>query len=632
MYKKITVRTRFLAGLIALVLILSQTANSQAADPVGTITTIAGTGNRGSTGDGGPATLAQLGSPFGMAVDTLGNIYIADHDNRVIRKVDPNGIITTVAGTGGAGFAGDGGPATAALLDAPNDVAVDVYGNLYIADLQNRRIRKVNLSGIITTIAGNGSNQSSGDGGPATAAGLNFPHGISVDPAGNLYIASPYDARIRKVDTNGIISTVAGTGNSGYAGDGGPAVAAQLRHPVDVDVTSNGTIYIADAENHRIRKVDTNGIITTIAGTGNNGYTGDNGPALNAQLNLPHGVTVDSSNNIYVGDRLNNRVRKIDANGIITTIAGTGAAGYSGDGGPATQAQLEQPFHLAVAPNGSLYISDWPNHRVRRVVLTPPSICNSVTQIPTAECNALLSLFSATNGSGWTNKSNWLQTNTPCSWFGVTCANGRVLRLDLPNNKLSGTLPPTVDAFSFIQYFDVSRNSITGSIPAQLGNLSKLLYLHIAYNQFTGTIPATLGNLRTVVFFYLHNNQLTGTIPAELSGLIMAKAVIFTNNQLSGTIPPSLGNLPQLQRLHLTNNQFSGAIPAELSNATKLQELYLNSNQFTGALPVALANLSNMIGLRFQNTNLCVPPDAAFQTWLSAIPDVQSTGVVCGSL
>ena len=207
MYKKITVRTRFLAGLIALVLILSQTANSQAADPVGTITTIAGTGNRGSTGDGGPATLAQLGSPFGMAVDTLGNIYIADHDNRVIRKVDPNGIITTVAGTGGAGFAGDGGPATAALLDAPNDVAVDVYGNLYIADLQNRRIRKVNLSGIITTIAGNGSNQSSGDGGPATAAGLNFPHGISVDPAGNLYIASPYDARIRKVDTNGIIST-----------------------------------------------------------------------------------------------------------------------------------------------------------------------------------------------------------------------------------------------------------------------------------------------------------------------------------------------------------------------------------------------------------------------------------------
>jgi len=632
MHTKSTFPIRLLAGMLAVVLILTQTTNTEAADPVGTITTIAGTGSSGATGDGGPASLAQLGSPLGMAVDALGNIYIADADNHVVRKIAINGIITTVAGTGGRGFAGDSGPATAALLDAPNDVAVDANGNLYIADLRNQRIRKVEVNGIITTIAGTGSEQASGDGGPATAAGINFPHGIAIDAMGNLYIASPYDARIRKVDTNGIITTVAGTGNSGYAGDGGPAVAAQLRHPVDVDVASNGTIYIADAENHRIRKVDVNGIITTIAGMGNSGYSGDNGPALNAQLNLPHGITVDSSNNLYIGDRLNHRIRKIDTNGIITTIAGTGAAGYSGDGGPATQAQLAQPFHLAVDTMGNLYIADWPNHRVRRVVLPPPSICTSVTQIPGAECNALQDLFAATNGSNWTNKNNWLQTNTPCTWFGVTCANGRVLRLDLPNNKLSGTLPPTVDAFAFIQYFDVSRNSIIGAIPPQLGNLSKLLYLHLAYNQFTGTIPATLGNLRTVVFFYLHNNQLTGTIPAELSGLIMAKAVIFTNNQLSGTIPPSLGNLPQLQRLHLTNNQFSGAIPAELSNATKLQELYLNSNQFTGALPLALTNLSNMIGLRFQNTNLCVPPDAAFQTWLSAIPDVQSTGVVCGSL
>ena len=509
MYKKMIVYRGALVGLLALVLLLLATINSQAADPLGTINTFAGTGNRGYSGDGGLATLAQLGTPAGVAADALGNVYIVDADNHVVRKVDSNGIITTVAGTGGKNFSGDGGPATAALLNAPNDVAVDGYGNLYIADLGNHRIRKVNQSGLITTIAGNGSDQFSGDGGPAIAAGLNFPHGIAVDTAGNLYIASPYNARVRKVDTNGIITTVAGTGNDGYAGDGGPAIAAQLRHPVDVDVASNGNLYIADAENHRIRKVDPSGMITTIAGTGNSGYAGDGGPALNAQINLPHGITVDSSNNVYIGDRLNHRVRKIDANGIITTLAGTGAEGYAGDGGPASQAQLAHPLHLGVDTNGNLYITDSRNHRVRRVVVatTPPGPCASVTQIPAAECTALLDLFTATNGNNWTNKANWLQTNTPCSWFGVTCANGRVQRLDLPNNKLSGTLPPTLDAFSSIQYFDVSRNSIGGAIPSQLGNLPKLLYMHLAYNQFTGAIPATVGNLRTVVFFYLHNNR-----------------------------------------------------------------------------------------------------------------------------
>jgi len=629
MYTKITGRTWLLVGVVVFVLNLFQTVTTQAVDPVGTITTIAGTGNRGSSGDGGPATLAQIGSPFGIAVDPVGNIYIADADNHVIRKIDANGIITTFAGTGGRGFSGDGGPATAALLDAPNDVTVDTLGNVYIADTRNHRVRKVDVNGMITTVAGTGSAQSSGDNGPALVAGLNFPHGIAVSPSGNLYIASPYDARIRKVDANGMITTIAGTGVTGYTGDGGPAIAAQLSHPVDVDVTGSGVIYLADAANNRIRKIDANGVITTIAGTGNNGYAGDGGQAIAAQLNQPHGVTVDSNSNVYIGDRSNHRIRKVDGNGIITTVAGTGTAGYAGDGGPATQAQLAQPFHLAVDTNGNLYISDWPNHRVRRVLLTPPSLCNSVTQLPAAECEALIAIFASTNGNAWTNKSNWLQTNTPCSWFGVTCANGRVLRLDLPNNKLSGPLPSTVDAFLMIQYFDVSRNSLTGTIPPQLGNLPKLLYLHLAYNQLSGSIPPTLGNLGTVVFFYLHNNQLTGTLPAELSGLVMAKALTFTNNQLSGTIPATLGNLPQLQRLHLTSNQFSGAIPPELSNAVKLQELYLNSNQFSGPLPLSLTNLSMMTGLRFQNTALCEPPDAAFQAWRSTIPDVQSTGVLC---
>lgn len=627
MNTKATTCSRWLTALALLFLLFGYSSPSFAADPVGTIQTVAGNGTPGVAGDGGPATAAQLGTPFGIAVDAAGNIYIADADNHCIRKVAINGIIATVAGSCIAGYSGDGGPATSARFYAPNDVAIDANGNLYISDTLNHVIRKVALNGIITTFAGSGVAGDLGDGGLATAARLNYPHGIAVDAVGNLYIADLNNNRIRKVDSAGIITTVAGTGNAGFSGDGGPATSAQLRHAVDVNVDVAGNLYIADAENHRIRKVNTSGIITTIAGNGNSGYSGDGGLAVNAQLNLPHGVAVDIHNNVYVSDRLNHRVRKIDASGLIITMAGTGAAGYSGDGGLATQAQLNQPFHLAIDSSGKLYFSQWPEHRVRRVILW--TFCSNATGIPLAECEALVHIFEQTNGANWTNKTNWLQTTTPCSWFGVTCANGRVTRLDLPHNQLSGSLPTTVDALAAIQYFDVSRNAIGGAIPPQLGNLPKLLYLHLAYNQFTGPIPTTLGNLRTVVFFYLHNNLLTGSIPPELGGLVMVKTLTFTNNQLSGSLPATLGSLPQLQRLHLTNNQLTGTIPPELGNAVKLQELYLNVNQFSGPLPASLINLTQMTGLRFQTTSLCEPADAGFQSWKATITDVQSTGVIC---
>ena len=630
MYTKTIVRIGLLMAVCTLAFLLFPTIESHAADPVGTINTFVGTGTSGNAGDGGPATLAQLGTPSGVAADAFGNIYIVDLDNHALRKVDHlTGIITRVVGsaTGHKGFSGDGGPATAALLDAPNDVTVDANGNLYISDQRNHRVRKVDVNGIITTVAGSGSGSHSGDGGPALSAGLPLPHGLDVDAAGNLYITTPYDARVRKVDVNGVITTFAGTGSSNYSGDGGPATAAGLG-PVDVDADANGNIYIADITNNRIRKVDGNGIITTIAGTGQEGSSGDGGPAINAQLNRPEGVTVDSNGTVYIGDRKNYRVRKVDTNGIITAVAGTGNPGYTGDGGPAVQAEMRDVMHLVVDPNGNLYITDYKNHRIRSVVL---GICTNVTQIPQPECEALVDIFEATNGSAWTNNSNWLQTTTPCSWFGVTCANGRVLRLDLPNNQLSGALPQSAGAFSTMHYFDVSRNSIGGNIPAELGDLSSLLYLHLAYNQFTGGIPADLGNLNTVVFFYLHSNQLAGAVPPELSGLSMVKALILTNNNLSGAIPASLGSLPELQRLHLTNNSFSGAVPLEIGSAAKLKELYLNGNQLVGALPLTLTNLASMTGLWFQNTNLCEPTDSTFQSWLAAISNVQSTGVLCGS-
>jgi hypothetical protein len=256
-------------------------------------------------------------------------------------------IIDTVAGNGSWGYSGDGGPATEAMLSYPRGVAVDASGNIYIADLYNHRIRKVDTSGIITTVAGNGDEGYSGDGGPATEAMLDFPFGVAVDASGNIYIGDTHNYRIRKVDTSGIITTVAGNGAWGYSGDGGPATEAMLDFPCDVAVDASGNLYIGDVYNQRIRKVDTSGIINTVAGNGSWGYSGDGGPATEAQLHGPFGVTVDASGNLYIADYDNQRIRKVDTSGIITTVAGNGSRGYSGDGGPATDAMLNHPRDIS---------------------------------------------------------------------------------------------------------------------------------------------------------------------------------------------------------------------------------------------------------------------------------------------
>ncbi len=328
------------------------------------IETVAGPGN--FRGDGGAATEAWLRSPESVAVDAAGNLYIADRVNRRVRKVDAAGVITTVAGTGVGGFGGDGGPAVAAQLYNPSGVAVDAAGNLYIADRTNHRVRKVDAAGIITTVAGTGVADFSGDGGPAVAAQLYNPSGVAVDAAGNLYIADTLNDAIRKVDAAGVISTVAGTGY-GYSGDGGPAIAARLYDPIDVAVDAAGNLYIADRLNRRVRKVDAAGIITTVAGTGVGGYSGDGGPAVAARLSLFSSVAVDAAGNLYIVDTNNRRIRKVDAAGVITTVAGSGGVGYGGDGGPATAARLNDPVDVAVDAAGNLYIADRLNHRVRKV-------------------------------------------------------------------------------------------------------------------------------------------------------------------------------------------------------------------------------------------------------------------------
>ena len=456
----------------------------------GSLSVFAGTGFAGFGGDGDAAAAAQLNTPTGVAVTADdATVYIADRANNRIRKVDvATRIITTVAGTGSAGFSGDGGSAAAAVLNLPIDVAVDGDGNVYIADLNNHRIRKVTVTtGVIDTIAGSGPFGSglggyAGDNGPATEARLNNPVGVAVDGDGNVYIGDWSNHRVRKVGVSmdpPTISTIAGTGTTGFSGDDGQATAAQLANPYGVAVADDGTVYIVDSTNQRVRKVDTSGVITTVAGgpstsfniylddipatdarlvnprdvaldsSGNfyiavqgqnnqggirkvdtsgvittvaggytRGFSGDGGPAKAARLNGATGVAVDSSGNVYIADHTNNRIRKVDTSGIITTfastgissprglavdsadnvyvaqnhrilkidgstdpptittVAGTGSSGFSGDGGAATAAQLDEPFGVAVDSDGNIYIADAGNHRVRKVDVSadPPTI------------------------------------------------------------------------------------------------------------------------------------------------------------------------------------------------------------------------------------------------------------------
>ena len=334
--------------------------------PNGTITSVAGNGKLGYGGDGGPAGGGQLAFPYGVATGTAGNLYIADTWNSRIRKVDTGGTLSTYAGNGTAWW-GDGGPATSALLYSPWGVAVDGGGNVYIGDSLNNRVRKVSTDGVISTVAGTGAARYSGDGGPATEASLNAPDGVAVDAEDNLLIADSDNSLVRKVTPGGIISTAAGSGVWGDAGDLGPATAAQLMVPVGVTTDTAGNFYVAESWGNRIRKVTADGMIDTIAGNGSYGYSGDGGPATAAELQFPSGVAVDGTGNVYIADTYNYRVRKVATDGTITTVAGTGVGGFSGDGGPATAAQLLGPYDVAVDAAGNLYIADSQFGPVRQV-------------------------------------------------------------------------------------------------------------------------------------------------------------------------------------------------------------------------------------------------------------------------
>ncbi len=337
---------------------------------VNIITTIAGKDTFGYSGDGGPATNAKLKAPYGICSDKSGNIYVADAFNNRIRYINiTTAIITTIAGKGTPGYSGDGGLAIDAEFTVPQAVAIDANGNLYVCDGANHRIRKIVVSsGIISTIAGTGFPGNSGDGGLATNAELNQPGGVFVDNHENIYFADWGNNKVRRISqATGVITTIVGTGVGAHSGDGGLATAAQVYRPVDVSEDTSGNILVAEQYSHVIRRINSSGIITTIAGNGVAGYSGDDGPAINASLSKPTGLFVDKNNNIYVAEYNNGTIRKIDAvTGIITTVAGTGVTGFSGDGGPATNAKLFCS-DVFVDNNGNLIIADYENNRIRKV-------------------------------------------------------------------------------------------------------------------------------------------------------------------------------------------------------------------------------------------------------------------------
>ena len=345
----------------------------------GIINTVAGDGSQGFSGDSGAATSAELSNPNGLAVDSSGNIYIADTANSRVRKVTAlTGDISTVAGNGTAGYTGDGYAATSAELLSVISVAVDGSGNIYIVDEDDSVIRKVTAStGIISTIAGGGSSpfclastNSVGDGCGATSASLGDPAGVVLDGSGNLYIADAANSRVRMVSAStGVISTVAGNGIAGYSGDGGAATSAKLNNPNGLALDSSGNLYIADIESSVVREVlASTGVISTVAGNGILGYSGDGGAATSAKLQYPTAVAVDSSGNIYIADSWNDRIREVSAStGDIATVAGDGSYGYSGDGGAATSATLSRASGVSLDSSGNIYIGDTGNNVVRAV-------------------------------------------------------------------------------------------------------------------------------------------------------------------------------------------------------------------------------------------------------------------------
>jgi sugar lactone lactonase YvrE len=491
------------------------------------------------------ATTVPVLLPSAVAFDPQGNLYVAEQANHTIRKVDNASNITTIAGTGIQGFSGDGGSATSAELDSPQGLAVDAASHLYISDTHNHRIRRVDLTtGIITTIAGS-TPGFSGDNGPATSARLNHPTALAVDSDAALYVADTQNHRIRKISSAGIISTVAGTGTQGFSGDGGPATAATLDSPIGLAIDVSRNLYIADTHNHRIRRIDsTNGTITTISGTGILGFTGDASKASVATLALPHGITVDAAGNLYIADTANHRIRRIDATtGIISTLAGDGIQGFSGDAGPAAQAALNSPRSATLSQSNLLVLADTNNQRVRQ--LSSDSTIRTIAGLGTTVPGAL-----KLTGSAVTAYGSGLLTATLATSAG---AQGSITFLDTQASGTSAigtaTLSSNTAALD-LSTLNAGVHIITGTYSGDQSHASaqsSALSISITPLQLTASvIPATLLYGQTIPPL---TGTLTGVLPRDSANVSAAFTTTAALVSPAGSYPitatlsgPAAGN------------------------------------------------------------------------------------------
>jgi trimeric autotransporter adhesin len=519
----------------------------------GIIQTIAGDGAIYATGDNGAANAASLFNPRTVTPDSAGNLYIADYDNSRVRKIT-GGIITTIAGNGTYyGPTGYGGLATAASI-TPTDVAVDQSLNLYISDQSQDRVDKL-VNGILNPVAGNGVSGFSGDGGPAANASFGIPEAVAVDASGNIYISDSFNNRIRKV-SNGIITTVAGNGTAGFSGDGGPATAASLNSPYGIAVDTFGDLYIADSGNSLIRKIS-GGIITTAAGNGSAGFSGDGGPATAATLNGPFGVAVDIAGNLYIADSGNVRVRKVSG-GVINTFAGNGITGFSGDGGPATSATLNFPFGVGVDNGGNVYIADYGNSRVRVVLGVPPSFPDPVP-------SDLLTLSGSSGGRVVT---------TPFSVSTSGTAAGSVLVSQMPY---------------FVQIVNgsnwLSASPLNGSSPGLVTVTADPSAL--APGLYTGTIVIAMANANPPMQTVDVQFTVTPSVPASLS---------VDQNHMSFTYATT--SVARSQTLIVSNSgggslNFTTSISLNSGVSAKWLSVTPQNGTATPGNPVALAVLAD---------------------------------------